>query len=275
MGRCAFIGLVLLLALAAELHAQTEVARVRQRIAQIRGQATAKPVILPLIVSQGAAADNELLLRRIADLERLLLQGLAHDVSRPAAPLVVVGSRDSLDISRLALLLDSLIAMPPTSSPGWSRSDLVAVLDSLLSVRLSASSQIPVQEPVITVVERALLETGLFRAASVIFEFDRSTLLPASFSTLHAVGEVLAKYPDLHIEVGGHTDNVGSEAYNRELSATRAEAVRAYLLQHFPLLTSERITAQGYGESRPVADNLSETGRALNRRVEFAVRRVP
>jgi outer membrane protein OmpA-like peptidoglycan-associated protein len=125
--------------------------------------------------------------------------------------------------------------------------------------------------PTPDVVERQLLETGLFRTVDVMFEFDRSTLLPRSEVTLDAVGEVMTKYPSLSIEVAGHTDSVGSERYNQRLSERRATAVRQYLLGAFDI-APQRILAVGFGEARPVATNATETGRALNRRVEFVVR---
>jgi outer membrane protein OmpA-like peptidoglycan-associated protein len=125
--------------------------------------------------------------------------------------------------------------------------------------------------PTPEVVERRLLETGLFRTVDVMFEFDKSTLLPPAETTLNAVGEVLTKYPDLRIEVAGHTDSIGSDRYNQRLSERRALAVRQYLLNTFDI-APQRILAVGFGEGRPIASNQTETGRALNRRVEFVVR---
>jgi outer membrane protein OmpA-like peptidoglycan-associated protein len=71
------------------------------------------------------------------------------------------------------------------------------------------------------------------------------------------------------VEVGGHTDSVGSEAYNQGLSERRADAVRDYLMSKG--VKASRLTARGYGESRPVASNDTEEGRAENRRVELVV----
>lgn len=123
--------------------------------------------------------------------------------------------------------------------------------------------------PSIREVERSILETGLFRTSSVNFEFARAELLPISARTLDVVADVLARYPALRIEVGGHTDNVGSDAVNDPLSQRRAESVMSYLVGAG--VSPGRLSAVGYGERQPVADNGSETGRALNRRVEFTV----
>ena len=119
------------------------------------------------------------------------------------------------------------------------------------------------------VVEREMLETGLFRAVDVNFEFNESTLLPESETALAAVGEVLVKYPTLQIEIGGHTDAIGPDGYNLVLSQARAETVRDFLSAQFGI-DSSRMTATGYGEARPVASNANPTGRTLNRRVEFS-----
>ena len=118
-------------------------------------------------------------------------------------------------------------------------------------------------------IERAILDTGLFRTTTVNFEFAKAALLPVSERTLDALGAVLLRYPALRIEVGGHTDDVGSDATNDRLSQRRAESVVDYLAASG--VERSRLTAVGYGERRPVAANTSETGRALNRRVEFVV----
>lgn len=71
------------------------------------------------------------------------------------------------------------------------------------------------------------------------------------------------------IEIGGHTDYTGSDAYNQTLSQKRASAVRAYLISQG--ISAERLTAKGYGEAKPIASNETEEGKAENRRVEFKI----
>ena len=119
-------------------------------------------------------------------------------------------------------------------------------------------------------VERRLLDTGVFRAFEVNFAFAASTLQPRATRTLDAVGTVLQRYPDLRLEIAGHTDSVGPDAFNQRLSEARARAVRTYLIDRFDL-TPDRLVARGYGEAQPVASNEARWGRALNRRVEFTV----
>jgi outer membrane protein OmpA-like peptidoglycan-associated protein len=83
------------------------------------------------------------------------------------------------------------------------------------------------------------------------------------------VAGILASHPDLHIEIEGHTDSVGTDDYNQGLSERRSESVRAYLLQQRIPPTS--VEAEGFGESRPVATNDTAAGRQQNRRVELVV----
>lgn len=142
--------------------------------------------------------------------------------------------------------------------------DTVTVTDS---VRVAPDT---VRETRVETVERRLIDTGAFRAFEVNFAFGESTLQPRATRTLDAVGAVLGRHPDLRVEIGGHTDAVGADAYNQRLSEARAEAVRAYLIDRFGV-APERLAARGYGEGQPIASNESRSGRALNRRVEFTV----
>jgi outer membrane protein OmpA-like peptidoglycan-associated protein len=120
-------------------------------------------------------------------------------------------------------------------------------------------------------IETELLDTGRFRIENVKFETGKATLLPEGFPTLDAAGTVLSKWPELKVEIGGHTDAQGSAGANKKLSQARAESVRSYLLEHNPELKPDQIVAKGYGSSKSIASNGSEQGRALNRRVEVVV----
>jgi outer membrane protein OmpA-like peptidoglycan-associated protein len=125
----------------------------------------------------------------------------------------------------------------------------------------------------IEVIEREteMLDTGMIRIQNVNFETAKADLLPESFPSLDIVGQVLTKWPDLRIEIGGHTDSRGSNAYNQKLSEARVRSVLAYLLQKFPALKAEQYTVKGYGESTPLVPNNSDLNMAKNRRVEFKV----
>jgi outer membrane protein OmpA-like peptidoglycan-associated protein len=104
---------------------------------------------------------------------------------------------------------------------------------------------------------------------SVLFASGKSTLLPSAQIKLNAVAEALKDQDDRKIMVEGHTDSQGTEDFNMVLSQGRAQAVRDYLVSRG--VPTDRITAQGYGLTRPVADNKSPEGRANNRRVEIIV----
>ncbi|HMB70485.1 MAG TPA: OmpA family protein [bacterium] len=123
----------------------------------------------------------------------------------------------------------------------------------------------------VTEKEVELLETGMIRLEDVNFDFNSAMLRPESFPALDEVGDILVRWSELRIEIGGHTDSQGSDAYNRKLSEERAQAVLDYLIAKFPKLEGPQLTAAGYGESAPVAPNDTALNRAKNRRVEFKV----
>jgi len=119
--------------------------------------------------------------------------------------------------------------------------------------------------------ETELLDTGMIRLHDVNFETNKAVLLPESFESLDIVGQVLLKWPELRIEVGGHTDARGSDKANQKLSDARANAVLEHLKTKFPALKPGQYTAKGYGEAKPLVPNTSQLNWAKNRRVEFVV----
>jgi len=102
----------------------------------------------------------------------------------------------------------------------------------------------------------------------VTFAFDSDEITGASMATLDFAAESLRECPNVRTAAEGHTDSVGNDAYNQGLSQRRAESVRDYLASHG--VSPSRLQARGYGESRPIADNSTEDGRTLNRRVELS-----
>jgi outer membrane protein OmpA-like peptidoglycan-associated protein len=111
--------------------------------------------------------------------------------------------------------------------------------------------------------------TVITLSGNVLFASGKSMLLPGAQTSLNQVADALKDQNDAKILVEGHTDSKGSEASNMELSRARAEAVASYLASRG--VPKEQITSQGYGPSRPVADNNTPEGRANNRRVEIVV----
>ena len=105
--------------------------------------------------------------------------------------------------------------------------------------------------------------------SKILFGFDQSNLSTNAQSNLDQLVTVLQKYPDTNIEGQGHTDNTGSESYNKTLSERRAAAVSNYLSHNG--IAASRLTVKGFGETAPKYDNSTEDGQAQNRRVEFLV----
>lgn len=103
------------------------------------------------------------------------------------------------------------------------------------------------------------------------FATGKFTILSDSFVVLDDVAAVMKDYPNLRVEIGGHTDNVGDDALNQRLSKGRADAVFEYLLAKG--VGATRMSTVGYGETRPVDTNMTETGRLNNRRVEFLIQK--
>ena len=106
-------------------------------------------------------------------------------------------------------------------------------------------------------------------SSNVLFAFDKSDLSAESKVNLDKLVTVLNGYPDTNIELQGHTDSKGSEAYNQTLSEKRATAVSVYLNEKG--ITASRVTVKGFGETLPKYDNETDEGRAQNRRVEFLI----
>ena len=125
------------------------------------------------------------------------------------------------------------------------------------------------EEPMVPSIDPAPAET-LRVELDVKFDFDRQVVKPESYADIRDVAEFMKQFPQTTTVVEGHTDAVGTEAYNQSLSERRAMAVREVLVSEFGIQPG-RVDAIGFGEARPVADNDSEEGRAINRRVEAVV----
>jgi len=105
--------------------------------------------------------------------------------------------------------------------------------------------------------------------SDVLFDFNKATLKPGARERLARVSGIVLAYPDLHLQIEGYTDNIGSDSYNMQLSEKRAEVVRDYLVSQG--VNAANISARGFGKNAPVASNDSPSGRQMNRRVELVV----
>ena len=105
--------------------------------------------------------------------------------------------------------------------------------------------------------------------SGITFAFNDASVQPQFRPTLDEVASILSQYPKTYIDVYGHTDSDGSDAYNQTLSERRAQSVANYLSSHG--VQSARIATRGFGESQPIASNATEEGKASNRRVEIKI----
>ncbi|MCX7732994.1 MAG: OmpA family protein [candidate division WOR-3 bacterium] len=116
-----------------------------------------------------------------------------------------------------------------------------------------------------------LVSKGMvLRLKGVYFELGKATLRPESYPALMEAAQIMKDNPDIVVEIHGHTCSIGSEESNRILSEKRAYAVMNFLVQYGGI-DPKRLSAKGFGESRPIASNDTEEGRQLNRRVEFVI----
>jgi outer membrane protein OmpA-like peptidoglycan-associated protein len=193
-----------------------------------------------------AARERELLRARNQELAMKSRQDSlnALNANEEAAALMAKASQDSL--ARIE----------------QSRQDSLALADANRRLQQERASR--------SDLENQLLSTGLLVMDAVYFETGKADISINSKPYLNMLAKMLTKYPKLQIEVGGHTDNVGSEAYNQNLSQNRAAAVMSYMTSQVPELAS-RLTARGYGESMAKADNTTAEGRKMNRRTELQV----
>ena len=103
----------------------------------------------------------------------------------------------------------------------------------------------------------------------MLFDFDRSNVKPEAGAILDRLVAFMNENKDKKATLSGHTDSVGTEAYNQRLSERRVNAVREYVVKKG--VDGGRISGQGFGESKPIADNRTKEGRSKNRRVEIKV----
>ncbi|EGF33931.1 Outer membrane protein A precursor [Oxalobacteraceae bacterium IMCC9480] len=153
----------------------------------------------------------------------------------------------------------------------WTPADAVPGCDGEIAkpVPVAVVAPAPAPAPAPVVVPPAPVSEKVTFAADAFFDFDKSVLKPDGKAKLD---DLASKLQGMNLEViiaVGHTDSVGSDAYNQKLSVRRSEAVKAYLVSKG--IEANRVYTEGKGEKQPVADNKSAAGRAKNRRVEIEV----
>lgn len=102
------------------------------------------------------------------------------------------------------------------------------------------------------------------------FKTGKAEIDPSCDKSMTAIAAIMADYPGFHVQVDGHTDNVGNQEANKKLSQDRSDAVVKYLVEKKGV-DAKRLSGKGFGDSQPIADNKSKKGQAKNRRVDFTV----
>ena len=157
---------------------------------------------------------------------------------------------------------------PATAAPGCDGA-LVAAAPAPAAAPAAPAAAPAAAAPAAMPAPAPAVATKVTYAADAFFDFDKSVLKPEGKAKLD---DLASKVKDINLEViiaVGHTDSVGSDAYNQKLSVRRSEAVKAYLVSKG--IEKNRVYTEGKGEKQPVADNKTKEGRAKNRRVEIEV----
>jgi outer membrane protein OmpA-like peptidoglycan-associated protein len=132
-------------------------------------------------------------------------------------------------------------------------------------------SPLVISEDQVTEKEFKLVKKGMtITLRGIYFDFNKSTIKPESYPVLDEAAKILKENPSIRVEIQGHTDSVGPDAYNQKLSEARAASVVNYFVMTHRI-DPRRLVPRGYGETMPIASNTSESGRELNRRVEFVI----
>jgi outer membrane protein OmpA-like peptidoglycan-associated protein len=141
-----------------------------------------------------------------------------------------------------------------------------------MPVVVAVPKPLPVSEPVVVVAPKSktkAVKAEVIALDGVFFENNSAKLTSASTATLDKAVDALKQRPDIKVEVAAYTDSRGKASYNEYLSGIRANSVKDYLVSHG--IDVSRVTAKGYGEASPIADNATKEGRAQNRRVELII----
>lgn len=114
------------------------------------------------------------------------------------------------------------------------------------------------------------IPAGLLVFDPIYFNPGKTNISPTAAKALDQNGKILKDYPQIKVEIGGHTDSIGSDKANQKISEKRAESAKKYIQDKFNI-SSDRMIVKGYGATKPIADNKTKEGRSKNRRVEFKI----
>jgi OmpA-OmpF porin, OOP family len=140
-------------------------------------------------------------------------------------------------------------------------------IDDVLVKKVPPFLPVPIKDDDLT--RQTLTPGKTIALKNIYFEFDRDELMPRSYVELNKLLKIMQEHPKMAIEIVGHTDSMGDDDYNLDLSRRRAKSVVAFLTQH--KIPAARLRASGQGEQHPIATNDTDEGRAQNRRVEITI----
>ncbi|HYG19092.1 MAG TPA: OmpA family protein [Ohtaekwangia sp.] len=209
----------------------------------------------------------ELLLRPVA--KKLMLSGNVYDkkTDKLIASRLDIGVRGD---RKVAIRVEAPKGSYEKEIPKLGRYLITASAEGYLNAMDSVEVESEELSPVIKDIYLEPIEVGVtVRLKNIYFDFDKTTLKKESFTELNKVVDFLKQNASVEIEIAGHTDNKGSDDYNASLSQGRSQAVVDYLISQG--IEDYRLSAHGYGESKPIDTNDTDDGRANNRRVEFTV----
>ena len=155
--------------------------------------------------------------------------------------------------------------------PGSTQFGIMADAKGYIPLSLNSAVDTTIDNQQVLMKLWPIAEGGAFTLENIFFDFDSSSLKVSSLPEINYLADFLEKYPHIKIEIGGHTDNIGGETYNQQLSEKRAIAVLKALEKEMEANLGDRISIKGYGDQQPVAANDTEEGRQLNRRTEIKI----
>lgn len=161
-----------------------------------------------------------------------------------------------------------LLDEPDNPMKMWGNMGVLPETLQVVQIELPPPLAVSAGQPAPTPMEQALAQRKPVEVYGIYFDFNSDVIKPQSERVLQQIAAILQKNPDWKLSVGGHTDNVGGDAFNLDLSKRRAAAVKNALVTRYKI-TPGRLDTSGYGASRPVAANDTIEGRARNRRVEL------
>lgn len=148
----------------------------------------------------------------------------------------------------------------------WGNMGVLPLTLQVVRIELPPAPSAPV--PAVSPIESALAQKKPVEIYGIYFDFNSDAIRPQSTRVLQQIAGILERNPDWKLSVGGHTDSIGDDKFNQNLSQRRAEAVKNALVKQYKI-SPDRLSTSGFGSSRPIADNSTIEGRARNRRVEL------